>query len=419
MTRIRVDPTQLRQASDELAGTAARLRGVADEALQSAASAPSYDGQFAPRVKDAAAKVHAALSAQANRLSQLAEDLSNRAAAFEQAEAESQSAFAALAARIPLPPIRLPSIGDIIPPWLVELILSLFPFGDAIGLLRQFGNWVRSEPVDGLDVGLSLLGLVLDVVGGPIGPDDAGVAALKGIAGAVPPGPAREALEEMVQAAIKNPDEAVGLAKVAGELAQHPALLNSLLTDHPEAIAAVLAGGPEAIELLARHSDEAMALVGKHGDEALRYLGQFEELRTVEAVLEVAENGRWVAKTESMSEAARAYQRFITGRVDDQVFELAGTTFDGFDEARGVLLEAKAVPDNFATADGAFQEWVSEASRDQWVRQATNQIQAAGGAPLEWYFSEPAVLEAMKDLFIRSGVDMDRIILLVKSAPQP
>jgi hypothetical protein len=41
-----------------------------------------------------------------------------------------------------------------------------------------------------------------------------------------------------------------------------------------------------------------------------------------------------------MSAAARAYQRFISGRSDDLVFEVEGDTFDAVDEERGVLLDA-------------------------------------------------------------------------------
>jgi RHS repeat-associated protein len=130
--------------------------------------------------------------------------------------------------------------------------------------------------------------------------------------------------------------------------------------------------------------------------------------------------GRWLEKAESMSEAAQAYQRFISGRSDDLVFQLEeGTrTFDGFDDQRGVLLEAKRIPDNFVDpTTGQFDtSWVSKT--DDWVNQARGQVEAAGGAPIEWHFHTEAARDAMYYLFAQEDPGLLDYIKLIWT-PEP
>jgi len=98
MTFIRVDPPLLRQSARELAERADQLRRLGDQVWQVAADAPSYDGQFGPRVRALAEEGRAQLHAQAQRLGALSDKLLARAEAFEAADLESRSALQRLSA---------------------------------------------------------------------------------------------------------------------------------------------------------------------------------------------------------------------------------------------------------------------------------------------------------------------------------
>jgi hypothetical protein len=77
------------------------------------------------------------------------------------------------------------------------------------------------------------------------------LAALKALAKQVPPGAARDSLQEMVELAAKNADEAKRLGEVLVALTRNSDLAIAL-TKHPEALIAVMRHGPEAVELLGR-----------------------------------------------------------------------------------------------------------------------------------------------------------------------
>jgi len=64
---------------------------------------------------------------------------------------------------------------------------------------------------------------------------------------------------------------------------------------------------------------------------------------TVRALQGAQTAGRWIQHSEYMSDAARAYQRFISGKADDLVYEIGGYTFDGFDASQGILKEARDI----------------------------------------------------------------------------
>ncbi|MCI0556432.1 MAG: Tox-REase-5 domain-containing protein [Anaerolineae bacterium] len=132
------------------------------------------------------------------------------------------------------------------------------------------------------------------------------------------------------------------------------------------------------------------------------------------ALRRALESGKWTNRTESMSDAARKYQNFISGRSDNKVFELGGYAFDGFDASKGVLLEAKNIPENFInSATGEFKPWVS--GTDDWLQQAENQINAADGLKINWYFNSEAAKDAMYKLFIKHNPDLlDSIELIHK-----
>ncbi len=69
MTRIKVDPSQLAQAAQELAEVAERLQRLADEAHAIGSSAPSYDGQFGPQAERLGLEALSALDSQSQRVS--------------------------------------------------------------------------------------------------------------------------------------------------------------------------------------------------------------------------------------------------------------------------------------------------------------------------------------------------------------
>jgi len=154
-------------------------------------------------------------------------------------------------------------------------------------------------------------------------------------------------------------------------------------------------------------------------DDAARHVLGFGVLKQVprQSSAFIKSVGKWVNRNESMSEAARAYQRFISRRQDDMVFEVGGYTFDNFDEVRGVLQDAKAIPEDFVDpATGLFKPWVS--GTDEWLKQAENQVKAASGAPIEWYFSSKAAKDAMYNLFQEKNPDLLKSIELIDKAMQ-
>ncbi len=174
-------------------------------------------------------------------------------------------------------PVLQPAIRrwrEDVPGWMRETALSLIPLvGDAWGLIRQGLNWAQKKPVDKLDVVLSLAGLVFDFswpLEGGIGGDIA-IAILKGMNAAIPPGPAREVLTQLVKEGLKNPDELARIAKVSEALLKNERLLK-ILIDHPQAFRAVMRHGPEAVEVLGKYGDEAVKLTNRFGDSALKYL---------------------------------------------------------------------------------------------------------------------------------------------------
>ncbi len=282
MTDIRVNPGSLREAASELEAVADRLRALADEALQSASGSPSYGGQFQPRVKSMGLQAHARLRSQADRFSALSEDLAARATAFEQADLESQAAFASLGASYPAASIRIPTGFPIIPDWIWELLIGFLPFGDLYDIGKELIRLITQGELDELVLALAALGLIADIgwLDGPI-PDpvdgaNGGLALLKTLVKQIPPGPARDAIKEAVEGMIRNADEAPRFFEALFGLLKHDEIFTALKENH-RALAAVIEAGPEVIEQLAKNEDAALALL-KHQDVAISLIKRAEYL---------------------------------------------------------------------------------------------------------------------------------------------
>jgi len=91
LTTIRVDPSQLRRAALEISRDAERMRLVGEEVMRVTQAAPSYDGEFGPRVSSIGVEGPARLMAEADRLSELSRVLLRKAEAFEAVDAQAQA----------------------------------------------------------------------------------------------------------------------------------------------------------------------------------------------------------------------------------------------------------------------------------------------------------------------------------------
>lgn len=112
--------------------------------------------------------------------------------------------------------------------------------------------------------------------------------------------------------------------------------------------------------------------------------------------------GKWLQRVEHMSARARSYQRFVTGRADDLVWEQNGVTFDGILND-GTLIEAKGFYKQFVDKNtGEFKSWYEGTS--EVLDQAQRQIQAANGASIQWHFNEQETLDAVQKLFEKEGI---------------
>jgi hypothetical protein len=114
--------------------------------------------------------------------------------------------------------------------------------------------------------------------------------------------------------------------------------------------------------------------------------------------------GKWIERTESMSDRARSYQEFVTGRTDSKVFQVNGVNFDGVRD--NTLLDAKGFYSQFVdSATGRFQTWFAQRGGQELIKEAQRQIAAASGRPIEWHFNEKEALDAVRQLLESVGVN--------------
>lgn len=85
----------------------------------------------------------------------------------------------------------------------------------------------------------------------------------------------------------------------------------------------------------------------------------------------------------------------MTGLPRGWAVELNGVRFDGCDEVRGVMLEAKARYQQFLKKRGfGWQHWYSKAP--EMIDQMRRQLAAAEGRTIEWHFAEKKCADYME-----------------------
>lgn len=104
--------------------------------------------------------------------------------------------------------------------------------------------------------------------------------------------------------------------------------------------------------------------------------------------------GTWQTVSESMSDAAKSYQEFISGRKWNESFVLNNAKFDGL--KNGVLSDAKSGMLDFVNSDGTFKSFFN--GKDGIISQAQRQRIAAGDLPIEWHFEHESVRLAFENL---------------------
>jgi RHS repeat-associated protein len=169
--------------------------------------------------------------------------------------------------------------------------------------------------------------------------------------------------------------------------------------------------GPQVTQLLQQWGDKLGALVDKASQSANGASQNNSQAGNTGDPGQLDPNkwGRWVQRPESMSDRARAYQRYVTGQSGDQVFQIEGVNFDGLRD--GVLLDAKGYYKQFVDpSTGTFKQWWRGAG--EFVEQAQRQIQVARGVQIEWHFNEVETLEAVRRLFAEKGITSEVTLVL-------
>ncbi|MGH6793754.1 MAG: hypothetical protein ACREDH_00755, partial [Methylocella sp.] len=98
----------------------------------------------------------------------------------------------------------------------------------------------------------------------------------------------------------------------------------------------------------------------------------------------------------------KAYQAQISKLINPQrplepglAVTLNGVLFDECNESNGTMIEAKG--QRFAYLLGYPR--IADNLAKEWVDQATRQVQASGGRPIEWYFAEEAAADRARKIF--------------------
>jgi hypothetical protein len=120
--------------------------------------------------------------------------------------------------------------------------------------------------------------------------------------------------------------------------------------------------------------------------------------------------GEWKHRKFSGSERARRYQEQISGHSADEVYLIDGVEYDGF--TSGVLKEAKAERYlEFFDESGQPKTWYEKSGGfDGLIDQASRQLRAARGIPVEWHVAERELVEILLDHFEQTGLKDIKVI---------
>ncbi|MFP8883738.1 MULTISPECIES: Tox-REase-5 domain-containing protein [Streptomyces] len=105
---------------------------------------------------------------------------------------------------------------------------------------------------------------------------------------------------------------------------------------------------------------------------------------------------RWIRYQEQVSGVKRGKEYLVKNPKGGRDVE-----FDGWDSQRQTYLEAKFGYGKYVK-DGELPQDV----RDRWVKQAQTQVNAAGGRPVEWHFSNKSAAEAAQEAFEDAGINV-------------
>ena len=154
MGLIRVDPEELRLAAGELQDSARQLRQVGRDLVAVAHTAPSYDGQFGPAVREAAQSLQAEACQLASWLDDLGDGLEAKAQAFQEADEVAVAGLTAAGAQLqalvdegtalPLMPAWLRR-GER-PPWMDEETWWNLPWAERSAILAEARQrWMEAQ----------------------------------------------------------------------------------------------------------------------------------------------------------------------------------------------------------------------------------------------------------------------------------
>lgn len=148
-------------------------------------------------------------------------------------------------------------------------------------------------------------------------------------------------------------------------------------------------------------------------------LSELRPLRYADEVLEIGaatgrvlqggqwiELGRWSSRSVRMSDAASAYQQFVTGAEAGYEFFRNGVWFDGIrmtGEGEAVLLDAKSGADFYRKAGGL--PFVQETA----LEDANRQLAAAAGLRIQWHIQDRTTWEALRELFGRFQIGIELV----------
>jgi RHS repeat-associated protein len=184
-----------------------------------------------------------------------------------------------------------------------------------------------------------------------------------------------------------------------------------IVTDGPRLLqqieSLVVQYGPSMTQALQQMADKLPALT----DQAGQLLNGAQQAGNTASPggLDPNKWGKWVERSEAMSDRARAYQKHVTGRADGRIFQVDGVNFDGIRD--GTLLDAKGYYKQFVDpSTGSFKTWWQGAN--DIAQQAQRQMEAAKGIRIEWHFNEVETLEAVRKLFAEKGIGQDINLIL-------